>query len=146
VSLNGVVSCINRTLWGQFLREIWPLKKMTPKYNAASGIIAGELLKEAMDSIDNDEKRSAAHSVNEEGQEFSLAEECARLLRIGREDGVKSQGKSKKREDAREIEHREWLVWLKEDKVSELKYCTIGFTKEAKLSGGTANKRYHVYC
>jgi hypothetical protein len=25
-------------------------------------------LKEAMDSIDNDEKRSAAHSVNEEGK------------------------------------------------------------------------------
>jgi hypothetical protein len=24
--------------------EICPLKKMTPKYNAASGIIAGELL------------------------------------------------------------------------------------------------------
>jgi hypothetical protein len=41
-------------------------------------------LKEAMDSIDNDEKRFAAHSVDEEGQEFSLAEECARLLRIGR--------------------------------------------------------------
>jgi hypothetical protein len=28
-----------------FLREICPLKKMTPKYNAASGIIAGELLR-----------------------------------------------------------------------------------------------------
>jgi hypothetical protein len=26
------------------LREICPLKKMTPKYDAASGIIAGELL------------------------------------------------------------------------------------------------------
>jgi hypothetical protein len=33
----------NRTLWGQFLREIYPLKQMTPKYDAASGIIAGEL-------------------------------------------------------------------------------------------------------
>jgi hypothetical protein len=99
-----------------------------------------------MDSIDNDEKRFAAHSVNEEGKEFSLAEECARLLRIGRQEGVKSQGKSKKREDAREIEHREWLVWLKEDRVSELKYRTVGFTKEAKQSGGMANRRYHVYC
>jgi hypothetical protein len=29
----------------QFLREICPRKKCTPKYNAASGIIAGELLK-----------------------------------------------------------------------------------------------------
>jgi hypothetical protein len=66
--------------------------------------------------------------------------------RIGRQEDVKSQGKYKKIEDAREIEHREWLVWLKEDKVSELKYCTVGFTKEAKLSGGTTNKRYHVYC
>jgi hypothetical protein len=103
-------------------------------------------LKEAMDSIDNDEKRFAAHSVNEEGKEFSLAEECARLLRIGRQEGMLSQGKSKKREDARVIEHREWLVWLKEDKVSELKYRTVGFTKEAKQSGGTANRRYHVYC
>jgi hypothetical protein len=78
--------------------------------------------------------------------EFSLAEECARLLRIGRQEGVKSEGKYKKREDAREIEHREWLVWLKEDKVSELKYCTVGFSKGAKLSGWTAYKRYHVYC
>jgi hypothetical protein len=30
--------------------------------------------------------------------------------------------------------------------VSELKYRTVGFTKEAKQSGGTANRRYHVYC
>jgi hypothetical protein len=37
-------------------------------------------LQEAMDSIDNDEKKIAAHSVNEQGKEFSLAEECARLL------------------------------------------------------------------
>jgi hypothetical protein len=103
-------------------------------------------LKEAMDSINNDEKRFAAHSVNEEGKEFSLAEECVRLLQIGRQEGVKSQGKSKKREDAREIEHREWLVWLKEGKVSKLKYCTVDFTKETKLSGGTPNKRYQVYC
>jgi hypothetical protein len=66
-------------------------------------------LKEAMDSIDNDEKRFAAHSVNEAGKQFSLAEECARLLRISRQEGLKSQGKSKKREDDREIEHREWL-------------------------------------
>jgi hypothetical protein len=36
---------LNRTLWGKFLMEICPLKKMAPKYNAASGIIAGELLK-----------------------------------------------------------------------------------------------------
>jgi hypothetical protein len=33
------------TFWVQFLREKCPFKKMTPKYNAASGIIAGELLK-----------------------------------------------------------------------------------------------------
>jgi hypothetical protein len=38
------MKAVNRTLWGQFLREICPLKKMNPKYNAASGIIAGELL------------------------------------------------------------------------------------------------------
>jgi hypothetical protein len=49
-----------------------------------------------MDSINNDGKRFAAHSVNEEGKEFSLAEECARLLRIGRQEGVKSQGKYKR--------------------------------------------------
>jgi hypothetical protein len=42
--LKELVLRLNRTLWGQFLREICPLKKMTPKYNAASGIIAGELL------------------------------------------------------------------------------------------------------
>jgi hypothetical protein len=44
VLLKKVVLLLNRTLWGQFLREICPLKKMTPKYDAASGIIAGELL------------------------------------------------------------------------------------------------------
>jgi len=99
-----------------------------------------------MDSIKDDEKRFFAHSVDEKGKEFSLAEECAQLLRIGRSEGVKSQGKSAKRENAREIEHREWLVWLKEDKVSELKYSTVEFDKEAKLAGGTSSKRYHVYC
>jgi hypothetical protein len=103
-------------------------------------------LKEAMDSIKDDEKRFAAHSVTETGEEFSLAEECARLLRIGRSEGVKSQGKSKKREDARGIDQREWLVWLKEDKVSELKYKTIGFDKVAQETGGSSSKRYHVYC
>ena len=111
-------------------------------------------LKQAMDSIaaeegegiKDDEKRFAAHSVNEVGKEFSLAEECARLLRIGRTGGVKSAGKSKKRENSRGIKHREWLVWLKEDTVSELKYKTVDFTKEAKQAGGTSNKRYHVYC
>jgi hypothetical protein len=41
-----------------------------------------------MDSIDNDEKIFAAHSVDEEGNKFSLAEECARLLRIGRQEGA----------------------------------------------------------
>jgi hypothetical protein len=30
---------------GSILREICPLRKITPKYNAASGIIAGELLR-----------------------------------------------------------------------------------------------------
>jgi hypothetical protein len=84
--------------------------------------------------------------VNEQGKEFSLVEECARLLRIGRQESVKSEGKYKKRGDAREIEQREWLDWLKEDKVSKLKYSTVGFSKEAKQSGGTSNKRYHVYC
>jgi hypothetical protein len=103
-------------------------------------------LKEAMDSIKEDENFFAAHSVNEDGEEFSLAEECARLLRIGRENGVKSQGKSKKREDAQGIEHHEWLVWLPEDKESELKYSTINFEKDARKAGGSSNFRYHVYC
>ena len=55
-------------------------------------------LKKAEDDMNNKEKRFAAHSIDNTGNEFSLAEECARLLRIGREDGVKSEGgKSKKR-------------------------------------------------
>ena len=64
----------------------------------------------AEEDLVDDKKRFAAHSVNEKGKEFSLAEECARLLRIGRSDGVKSAGKSAKRENARGIKHREWLV------------------------------------
>ena len=111
-------------------------------------------LKQAMDSIaaeegdgiKDDEKRFAAHSVDEKGKEFSLAEECARLLRIGRSDGVKSFRKSAKRENARGIKHREWLVWKKEDEVSELKYSTVDFKPESIVAGGTFKKRYHVYC
>jgi hypothetical protein len=45
VLLKKVVSWLKRGQKVPFLREICPLKKMTPKYNAASGIIAGELLK-----------------------------------------------------------------------------------------------------
>jgi hypothetical protein len=45
VLLKKVVSWLKRGQKVPFLREICPLKKMTPaKYNAASGIIAGELL------------------------------------------------------------------------------------------------------
>jgi hypothetical protein len=44
VSLKELVSWLKRGQKVPFLREICPLKKMTPKYNAASGIIAGELL------------------------------------------------------------------------------------------------------
>ena len=63
----------------------------------------------------NDEKRFAAHSINNNGQEFSLAEECARLLCIDREEGTKYVGgKEKKREDNRGIQQREsgWLIHL----------------------------------
>jgi hypothetical protein len=44
VLLKKVVLWLKRGQKGPFLREICPLKKMTPKHNAASGIIAGELL------------------------------------------------------------------------------------------------------
>jgi hypothetical protein len=44
VLLKKVVLWLKRGQKGPFLREICPLKKMTPKYDAASGIIAGELL------------------------------------------------------------------------------------------------------
>jgi hypothetical protein len=44
--LKELVSWLERGQKVPFLREICPLKNMTPKYNAASGIIAGELLKE----------------------------------------------------------------------------------------------------
>jgi hypothetical protein len=47
VLLKKVVSWLKRGQKVPFLREICPLKKMTPKYNAASGIIAGELLNES---------------------------------------------------------------------------------------------------
>jgi hypothetical protein len=33
VLLNGVVLCLNRTLWGQFLREICPLKNRPPNWH-----------------------------------------------------------------------------------------------------------------
>jgi hypothetical protein len=43
--LKDVESWLKRGQNVPFLREICPRKKVTPKYNAASGIIAGELLK-----------------------------------------------------------------------------------------------------
>jgi hypothetical protein len=46
VSLKKVVSLLKREQKGPFLREICPLKKVTQKYDAASGIMAGELLTE----------------------------------------------------------------------------------------------------
>jgi hypothetical protein len=46
--LKELVSCLNSTLLGQFLREICPFKKKTPKYNAASGTIAGILLRKVL--------------------------------------------------------------------------------------------------
>jgi hypothetical protein len=42
--LKDVESWLKRGQNVPFLREICPRKKVTPKYNAASGIIAGELL------------------------------------------------------------------------------------------------------
>jgi hypothetical protein len=42
--LKELVSWLIRGQIVPFLREICPRKKYTPKYNAASGIIAGELL------------------------------------------------------------------------------------------------------
>jgi hypothetical protein len=44
VYLKELVSWLIRGKIVPFLREICPRKKYTPKYNAASGIIAGELL------------------------------------------------------------------------------------------------------
>jgi hypothetical protein len=51
VLLKKVVSWLERGQKAPFLREICPLKKTTPKYNAASGIIAGELLKVLPDAL-----------------------------------------------------------------------------------------------
>jgi hypothetical protein len=48
VLLKKVVSWLKRGQKGPFLREICPLKKMTPKYDADSGIIAGELLNKSI--------------------------------------------------------------------------------------------------
>jgi hypothetical protein len=44
VPVKKVVSWLKRGQYVPFLREKRPFKKRNPKYNAASGIIAGELL------------------------------------------------------------------------------------------------------
>jgi hypothetical protein len=44
VSLKELVSWLKRGQYVRFLREICPRKNITPIYNAAGGIIAGELL------------------------------------------------------------------------------------------------------
>jgi hypothetical protein len=42
--LKELVLCLNRTLWGQFFREIYPRKKFTPKSGAVNSTITGILL------------------------------------------------------------------------------------------------------
>jgi hypothetical protein len=42
--LKDVESWLKRGQYVRFLRELCPRKNIPPKYNAASGIIAGELL------------------------------------------------------------------------------------------------------
>jgi hypothetical protein len=42
--LKELVLRLNRTLWGQFLREICPFKKSDPKSGAVNGPITGILL------------------------------------------------------------------------------------------------------
>ena len=109
--------------------------------------ISARELKTAEDNMENDDKRFAAHSITNEGQEFSLAEECARLLRIDRKEGAKSLGgKYKKREDNRGIQNREWLVDPPDETISKIKYDTCKFTTAAADLGGTFRDRYHVYC
>jgi hypothetical protein len=44
VRLNGVALCLKRGLWVQFLREICPCKKRTPKSGANIGAITWKLL------------------------------------------------------------------------------------------------------
>jgi hypothetical protein len=46
VRLKEAVLCLNITFWVQFLREKRPFKNRSPKYNAASSIKAGELLRD----------------------------------------------------------------------------------------------------
>ena len=108
-------------------------------------------LQEAMsmtDEVDINDKRFSVHSINEEGKAVSLAEECARLLRIGRTEGVKSEGgKYKKREDSRGIHERHWWVEpVKDLDLTKLKYETATFSKRSKEAGGSSSFRYHVYC
>jgi hypothetical protein len=43
--MKELVSWLSRSLWGQFLREIWPPKKYTPKSGAVNGTITGILLR-----------------------------------------------------------------------------------------------------
>jgi hypothetical protein len=43
--LNGDSLCLNISLWGQFLMEKRPFKKVTPKVDANIGAITGILLK-----------------------------------------------------------------------------------------------------
>ena len=61
-------------------------------------------------------RRFNPHGINEEGQKFSMAEECARLLSNKREEGAKSNKKSNKREEQRDIRRRFWWVDKTEDK------------------------------
>ena len=92
-------------------------------------------------------KKFNPHSIDEQGQAVSFAEECARLLRNGREKGVESYRKSKKREDHREIRNRYWWVEKTKDKdLKKLKYQAADFERAPMSKGGSHNNRYHVFC
>jgi hypothetical protein len=52
VSLKELVSCLNRNLLGQFLREICPFKKMTPFLCRIYAALAGVLLIETKSLVE----------------------------------------------------------------------------------------------
>jgi hypothetical protein len=63
VLLKKVVLWLKRGQNVPFLREIYHLKKMTPKYNAASGIIAGELLRRLIHALERSTSRKFGNIV-----------------------------------------------------------------------------------
>ena len=99
----------------------------------------------ADDAFNKESPSLKVHSFNNSsnGEVYSAAEDCKRILELGGHQGVKSDGlKREKRHANRGINHRYWTVRPLIERLSEAKAKTIKICEE----GVSFRDMYHTYC